>query len=174
MPATIMARPLPRIPGDGFIDADGGHMKRAILIALGTGALISSAAAIGIGMASAGAPEALTRASYEEGLAETRAIHATAMRACEGLRTGERDTCRAEADAAAAIRGADLRVAFERTEAAARDAQRTRIDARYQIRRAHCQAQGGFRRDKCAISAHAERGRALLDVAAPYAARHGF
>lgn len=149
-------------------------MKRAILVALGTGALISSAAAIGIGMTSAASHERLTRESYELGLAEARATHVAATAACEALRNAERDICRAQADAAAAIRSADLRAAFERDEDSARDAQRVRIESRYQVRRAHCQAQGGFRRDKCSVAAHAERGRALLDVAAPYAARYTF
>jgi hypothetical protein len=169
-----MAKTSRSIPGDSLIDSDGGTMKRAILIALGTSALISSAAAIGIGMTSAGAQERLTRAAYDKGLAETQAVHATAATACESLRGAEREICRVEADAAAAIRSADLRAEFERTQVAALDAQRTRIESRYQVRRAHCQAQGGLRRDKCAVSAHAERGRALLDIAAPYAARYSF
>lgn len=149
-------------------------MKRAILVALGTGALISSAAAIGIGMTSAASPEGLTRASYDLQLAQLRAQHASATAACESLRSAARDLCRAEADATVAVGSADLRAAFERTQEAARDAQRTRIESRYQVRRAHCQAQGGFKRDKCSVSAHAERGRALLDVAGPYAVRYSF
>jgi hyperosmotically inducible periplasmic protein len=148
-------------------------MKRAILIALGTGALISSAAAIGIGATATGAPEArLTRASYEQGVSEARAQHERAAAACEPLKAAEREVCRAEAEAAAAVRTADLKADFLRTQEAAREAQKTRIDARYQVRRAQCQALGGFRRDKCLVSAHAERGRSLLDVAAPYAVRY--
>jgi hypothetical protein len=169
-----MARPSSRIPGDGLIDGDGGHMKRAILIALGTGALISSAAAIGIGMASAGASEArLTRASYEKGLLEARGEYDRAAAACDAARAAaERDVCRTEAEAAVAIRTADLKAEFLRTQEASREAQKTRVDARYQVRRAQCQSLGGFRRDRCLVAAHAERGRALLDIAAPYAVRY--
>ena len=148
-------------------------MKRAILIALGTGALISSAAAIGIGMTSAGASGGLTRAAYEQGVAEARAMHASSTVECEGVRgAAEREVCRVEADATAATRTAELQAAFERTREASRNAQRTRIESRYQVQRAQCQSLGGFRRDKCLVSAHAERGRSLLDIAAPYAVRY--
>ena len=34
--------------------------------------------------------------------------------------------------------------------------------------RARCEALGGFNKDRCLIAAHAARGRALLEAAAPY------
>jgi len=148
-------------------------MKRAILIALGTGALISSAAAIGIGLSSTDAPASIDRTTYEQGLASVRAALDQRLAGCDALRSdGQRETCRVEAEAASAVHAADLGEAYHRTEASARAAQRARIDARYQTRRAQCQALGGFRRDKCLVSAHAERGRALLDASAPYAVRY--
>ena len=54
---------------------------------------------------------------------------------------------------------------------AARQAQRNVIEARYQSERAACEALGGARRDNCYIDAHARKGRALLEAAAPYATR---
>jgi len=101
-------------------------MKRAILVALGTGAVIASAAALGIGTAHSTAPETITRSEYSAVLA--------------------RD--------------------------AAREAQRAGIDARYQVSRARCQDIGGTKRDQCLITAHAERGRALLEAQAPYEIRN--
>ena len=146
-------------------------MKRAILVALGTGALISSAAAIGIGMTQASNGR-LTRVQYQHGIETAREVRAGALARCEALRAAEREVCRTEADAEAAMRLADLEAEYLRTQEASRNAQKVRIDSRYQVRRAQCQALGGYKRDKCLVSAHAERGRALLDVAAPYAVRY--
>jgi hypothetical protein len=53
----------------------------------------------------------------------------------------------------------------------AREAQRSGIEARYQSDRSACEALGGAPRDRCFIDAHARKGRALLEAAAPYAAR---
>jgi hypothetical protein len=62
---------------------------------------------------------------------------------------------------------------FERAAAlqSARDAQRSGIEARYQAERTSCEALGGAVRDRCFIDAHARKGRAMLEAAAPYAAR---
>jgi hypothetical protein len=54
---------------------------------------------------------------------------------------------------------------------AARAAQRAFIDARYQSDRAQCESLGGAKRDRCLIEAHARKGRAMLEAAAPYAVR---
>ncbi|MBC8022767.1 MAG: hypothetical protein H7Y14_06590 [Burkholderiales bacterium] len=53
----------------------------------------------------------------------------------------------------------------------ARRAQRDGIDARYLADRAKCDALGGLRKDRCLIDAHARKGRALLEAAAPYSTR---
>ena len=66
---------------------------------------------------------------------------------------------------------AQIEQSFRRTEQTARALQRARIDARYQLARARCAALGGFARDNCLVSAHAERGRALIQAAAPYEVR---
>ena len=102
-------------------------MKRAILVALGTGAIISSAAALGIGGASVpSVPASTTRNEFLAAL----------------------------------------------DHSAAREAQRDRIEARYEVGRAKCQAIGGQRRDQCLIDNHAVRGRALLEAQAPYEVRN--
>jgi hypothetical protein len=53
----------------------------------------------------------------------------------------------------------------------ARQSQRDAIDARYQADRTKCDALGGVRRDNCMIDAHARKGRAMLEAAAPYSGR---
>ena len=53
----------------------------------------------------------------------------------------------------------------------ARRTQRDAIEAVYQAERGKCDALGGLRRDNCLIDAHARKGRAMLETAAPYAQR---
>ena len=101
-------------------------MKRAILIALGTGVVISSAAALDIaGAASESAP--------------------------------------------AAAQGDPVQVA--RARDTAREQQRSRINARYATEREACAQLRGYQREKCLVKAHANKGRALLEAAAPYESR---
>ena len=54
---------------------------------------------------------------------------------------------------------------------AARSAQRAIIETRYQQDRARCDTLAGARKDDCLIEAHARKGRAMLEAAAPYAVR---
>jgi hypothetical protein len=104
-------------------------MRRAILVALGIGTIITSAAALGIGVALA--PE----------------THSAARQEPAGV------------------------VAMQRARDSARTAQRARIEERYLAERAACAPLGGLKRDRCLIAAHATRGRALLEAAAPYETR---
>jgi hypothetical protein len=101
-------------------------MKRAILVALGTGAVISSAAA------------ALDIAGASEPAAPT-------------------------------ARGDPVYVA--RARESAREEQRSRIHTRYTAEREACAQLKGYQREKCLVKAHANKGRALLEAAAPYDAR---
>ena len=97
-------------------------MRRAILVALGTGAFITSAAAItGVGRGAAPAAE-------------------------------------------------PARTELERSRIAqeARAGQRALVETRYLDDRGRCEALGGAKRDACFIDAHAVRGRALLEIQAPY------
>lgn len=59
-----------------------------------------------------------------------------------------------------------------RTRESARSGQRARIDGRYLAERDACSALRGFQRDKCFVRAHANRGRAMLEAAAPYEVRY--
>ena len=58
-----------------------------------------------------------------------------------------------------------------RTREAARAEQRERIEQRYLAERGRCASLGGFQRDKCLVKAHANKGRAMLEAAAPYEVR---
>lgn len=147
-------------------------MKRAILVALGTGALISSAAVIGIAMAGYETPAGLSREGYSAAVGTANAEREVRLAACELVRAHERETCRAVAMATSAARIAELEEGYYRNRTSARGAQRARIDARYHVQRASCQSLGGSRRDQCLVSAHADRGRSLLEVAAPYVDRY--
>jgi hypothetical protein len=104
-------------------------MRRSILVALGIGFIVTSAAAIG--------------------------LTATAM-----------------PEAAVGPQGDLTLTQMKRFEASARDAQRARIDERYQAERARCEPLRGLSHDRCLISAHAHHGHALLEAAAPYQVRY--
>ena len=96
-------------------------MRRAILVALGIGAVITSAAGITLGPAK---PVSVAVGSELE-------------------------------------RG--------RISSDARALQRADVEARYLEARARCESLGGRKRDDCFISAHATRGRLLMEIHAPYA-----
>jgi Spy/CpxP family protein refolding chaperone len=146
-------------------------MKRAILAALGTGTIVSGMAIISIGAAVNAEPPALSRAEYHAALAGIEAARPQVLARCEEGAAGGRELCRAQADADEMVRVADLDANFRRDRESTRAAQRARIEARYQVDRASCAALSGFKRDRCQIAAHAARGRALLEVAAPYEVR---
>ena len=97
-------------------------MKRAILIALGAGVMITSAAALDI--AGGGEP---------------------------------------------AAHGDQVQVS--RARESAREQQRSRIESRYLAEREACAQLRGYAREKCVVKAHANKGRALLEAAAPYETR---
>ena len=145
-------------------------MKRATLVALGTGAIIGSATAIGIANGD-GRSISLSRTEYQDALARVDARRGNALARCEMAQPASREVCRAEAGAEATIRVAELDERLHPDDRSARALQRARIDARYQVARTRCQSLAGFQKDKCLISAHAARGRALLQTQAPYERR---
>ena len=62
-------------------------------------------------------------------------------------------------------------VQVSRTREAARNTQRDRIQARFVAEREQGAELRGYQREKCVVRAQANRGRALLDAAAPYEVR---
>ncbi len=143
-------------------------MNRAILVALGTGTIISSAAAIGIGAGLAPKATPLTRTQYQAAVVAAHVAEARRLDRCPATPATDRDLCRAKATATGLVQVADLDARFRRTPEAAREAQRARIDARYEVARARCMALRGRVQDQCFIEAHAAHGRALLESQAPY------
>jgi hypothetical protein len=147
-------------------------MRRAILVALGTGAVITSAAAIGVGAALSPSEESMSREQYDAARQRLQSFRTLAQAHCESLEPAQSVTCLAQVRADHRVRMADLEVAFRHSEPAARDAQRARIDARYEVDRAGCESVRGLRKDRCLVAAHAAKGRALLEAAAPYGLRY--
>ena len=145
-------------------------MRRAIAVALGTGAFISSAAALSLSGNEGGNAD-MTRKDYEISLQRVALATPVAVSRCDTLQTAEKDVCRAEAEARELVRVAEVEQGFRRTETSARALQRARIDARYQVERARCGTLAGSKRDRCLIRAHAAKGRALLEAASPYEVR---
>lgn len=148
-----------------------GNMRRAIFVALSTGALITSAAALGIGAAGTDS-QSISRAQYEAALQRIDAVRGRLPARCEPLAGSEREICLTEAAAHQRVQLAEVEAGYRRTEQSARALQRARIDARYQVDRARCETFGGIKRDRCMIRAHATKGRALFDAAAPYEVRY--
>lgn len=146
-------------------------MQRAIWVALGTGGLITSAAAISIGAVVNDKPPASSRVEYQAALAGIEAARPQVLARCGETAAPERETCRAQAEANESVRIAQLEAELRGTQSAARNLQRARIEARYQVERTRCTMAGGMKRDSCLIAAHAARGRALLEAAAPYEVR---
>jgi uncharacterized membrane protein YhiD involved in acid resistance len=146
-------------------------MKRAMWVALGTAAAISSAAAIGIGAASFLVPQSVSRAQFASAVAAIDAQREEVLSRCDARIPAEREICRVEAGADELVRMAELEASFHRTQESARAAQRARVEARYYVERAKCATLGGAKRDRCLISAHATRGGRLMELAAPYDTR---
>ncbi len=145
-------------------------MRRAVLVALGIGAVVSSAAAFSIG-AAGDSGASLSAQQYAARLRSIEAANTAIVARCGARIESERELCRVEAEAGHAIGVADTEAAFRHTEQASRGAQRARIDARYQVERAKCNSLGGYKRDKCLVHVHATRGRAMLAAATPYEIR---
>jgi hypothetical protein len=149
------------------------NMRRAIFVALGTGAVVSSATAIGIAASTGGDPQYLGYQEYQAALRGVEARRGSMLARCETLAAIEREMCRTEAGANELVRVAEVESEYRRDQQSARALQRARIEARYQVERARCtNASGGLQRDKCLVNAHAAKGRALLASAAPYEVRY--
>jgi hypothetical protein len=105
-----------------------------MLVGLGAGAAIWSAAVIGIGAAIVSAPQTKGQEEHEAATNEL-------------------------------VRVSDIEEGYRRTQQSSRAVQRARIEARFQVDRARCGTLGGFKRDKCLVSAHATRGHSMINSA---------
>ena len=144
-------------------------MKRAILVALGTMTLVSSATAIRFSTADATESGRMAPGEYRATHAAIALAREAALGRCASLQKADaRDWCEAAALAREAARLAEVEAAFRGSEQSIRAMQRARIELRYQTERARCAPLAGPQRDQCVIAAHALKGRALLDSASPY------
>ncbi len=144
-------------------------MRRAILVALGTTMLVSSAAAIRYSVADAAGAGYMGIGEYRAAHASITVARAAALERCASLqRVDARDSCESAALAREAARVAEVESGYRGSEQSARAMQRARIELRYQAERARCASVAGQQRDQCLIAAHTLKGRALLDSAAPY------
>lgn len=144
-------------------------MRRAILVALSTMTLVSSATAIRYSAADALEGRHIGVGEYRAEHASIALARSAALERCTVLqRADSRDACEAAAIAREAARIAEVEAGFRGSEQSARAMQRARIELRYQAERARCAPLGGAQRDQCLIAAHALKGRALLDSASPY------
>jgi hypothetical protein len=139
-------------------------MKRAVLVALAAGTVITSA--LSLGAAARNEAQASDHRYYVAALTGIEAAHALRQARCNGA--AEKEMCLAAAEGGEAIRIAEIEASYRHTREAARNAQRARIEGRYLLARASCASLGGAKRDECQINAHSLRGRALLEAAAPY------
>ncbi len=144
-------------------------MRRAILVALGTMTLVSSATAIRYSAADALEAGHIGVGEYRAAHASIALARSAALERCASLqRVDARDSCEAAAISREAARVAEAEAGFRGTEQSARAMQRARIELRYQAERARCASFRGAQRDQCFIAAHTLKGRALLDSASPY------
>jgi hypothetical protein len=144
-------------------------MRRAILVALSTMTLVSSATAIRYSAGDVPDAGQLRLGEYRAAHASIALARSSALERCASLqRVDARDSCEAAALAREAARVAEVEAGFRGSEQATRAGQRARIELRYQMERARCAPLGGAQRDRCFIAAHALKGRALLDSASPY------
>ena len=116
-------------------------MRRAIFVALSTAAVITSAAALGIGAAGPDS-RSMTRDQYEAALQRIDATRGRLSARCDPLAGSEREICLTEAAAHQMVQVAEVEAGYRRTEQSARALQRARIDARYQVERARCETAG--------------------------------
>ena len=146
-------------------------MRRAMFVALGTGSIISGAAALGIDAPGGDSGQPLAQGAYDAAISTIAARSAEARAACDRAPAADREFCHARVDAEEEWRAAELQVVLRRDPEAQRRAQRARIEVRYHAERAQCAALSGVRKDNCLIEVHARKGRAMLEAAAPYETR---
>jgi hypothetical protein len=146
-------------------------MTRATLVALCTGTVITSAAAIGLGTAGEPPAASITRTQHAATLTRIQNAREAALASCDSRRASERDACASRAIAAAKLQAAEVDVRFRRSPEAARAVQLARIEMRHQAAIARCAPLKGYDRDDCLIRVHARYGEALLQSQAPYAMR---
>src|SRR4051812_17490566 len=83
----------------------GGNMRRAIVVALGTGAFISSAAALSLGVTEDS--QDMSRSEYELALRHVETARPAVQARCASLPASEIEACRTEAQGRETVRVAE-------------------------------------------------------------------
>lgn len=135
-------------------------------IAVGA-ALLTGATTFGIGASSVtSSPSLMSRGDHEALKVAIAMEGRDLLDSCDSLRGAERHVCQAETRSREVVLLAELEARYSGTYAAAREAHLTRIHGKYEVDRARCFALAGYMRDSCVVSAHAEKGRALMALKA--------
>src|ERR1700681_4523073 len=104
-------------------------MKRAILVALAAGSVITSA--LSLGAAARSEAQASGHRYYIAALNGIEAAHPWLQARCDSA--VEKEMCRAQAEGGEAIRVAEIEASYRHTREATRIAQRARIEGRYLV-----------------------------------------
>ena len=134
-----------------------------MLISMGAVAL-AGATAFGIGASVSSTPSLMSRGDFETLKVAIGAEAQELEVACDARRGADRHLCQAESRARQEVLLAELEARYRGTFSAAREANFTRIRAKYDVDRSRCFAYAGFKRDNCVVAAHAERARALMAI----------
>ena len=136
-------------------------MKRTTLYATLAGALLVSAAALGISAAVDSPRSLMAPTDFGEARKTIEADARLALGTCRDLGGQAKDLCKAEARAEERVRKADLEAQYRGTVAAAADAKLARVKAQYDVAKARCSDQHGDDKLACLRSARAEKARAF-------------
>ena len=131
-------------------------------------AFLGSAAAFGLSTQVDSLPSLMSRGDYA---AARQALASEARQAighCRSLDSGEaRSRCKVRARAEDRVRKADLAARYYGTVSAARDAQRARVRASYDVARAECSSRVGHERTECVTAARRLEARGTELAAGP-------
>lgn len=139
-------------------------MKRTTLYATLVGALLVSAAALGISTAVDSPRSLMSPTDFGESRKAIEADARLALGTCRDLDGLPKDLCKAQARAEERVRKADLEANYRGTVAAAAEAKLARAKARYDVARAQCSDQHGEDKLVCLRSARAEKAKALTEA----------
>jgi hypothetical protein len=139
-------------------------MKRTTLYATLVGALLVSAAALGISAAVDSPRSLMSRTDFGEARKTIETDARLALGTCRDLDGQAKDLCRAQARAEERVRKADLEAKYRGTVAAAADAKLARAKAQYDVAKVKCTDQHGEDKLACLRSARAERAKALNEA----------
>ncbi|HXN16088.1 MAG TPA: hypothetical protein VN878_06905 [Usitatibacter sp.] len=139
-------------------------MNRTTLYATLIGALLVSAAALGIGAAADSPRSLMSPSDYSQSKRAIEAEKRLALARCRLLDGLSKDLCKAQARAEERIQKADLEARYRGTVGAAAEARLARAKAQYDIAKTKCGDLRGDEKSACLQSAREEKTRALAEA----------